>query len=498
MAILKSSSGYSYDTETGVRTNPDNTTVKLDKLTGKPIPLSSLEQTTPMNLPEEKQTLNPTITLTPLEAETKRIEDAASQSQSDYKKLLEDIGLAEARQGEYAEELGATENRLAYKDYENKLALEKRAFETQRRSLMENPGGMSQAGLMGTISDLEDKSLQRQADISILGNMALGKYNEAISIAKDKVELELKPLTRQLEYYKMVMEDNKELLSVSQRAKLESLYADVKAEEDKERTRLTEGNEMIINAIQGKAPQATIQKAKDLLAQGKSKTEIAGVLGNYGMSVSDRLDNQIKQAQLNKLIAPEKSELNELLSIKEAQDAGVPYGTTKGQLISQGGKVTNQQEILTLQDKLGNIESLINHKGLPNAVGTTALGRKAPFQIGQKQDFIAGVEQLVSRDTLDTLVNLKKAGGTLGALSDQERIMLQSAASKIGTWRQLKDGNVTGYKASESSFKKELETLKMLTQRALTEAGGDITDNYLNVLDGALQVNPYLQAGYEL
>lgn len=184
---------------------------------------------------------------------------------------------------------------------------------------------------------------------------------------------------------------------------------------------------------------------------------------------ADPLDRQIKQAQL--------ANLREKLS---------PTNTT-----------VDTSKITSLQDKIVNIDGLLTHSGLNNAVGTTALGRKAPFQIGQKQDFIAGVQQLVSRDTLDTLINLKKAGGTLGALSDQERIMLQSSASKIGTWaRTDKKGNVTGYKTSETSFINELNTIKRLSEKALNEAGGVSLDGYLNTIDSVLTVNPYIQAGY--
>ena len=87
---------------------------------------------------------------------------------------------------------------------------------------------------------------------------------------------------------------------------------------------------------------------------------------------------------------------------------------------------------------------------------------------GAGQDFAAGVTQLVNKETIDTLVNLKERGGTLGALSDQERILLQSAATKIGTWEVKENGIGTGeYNIDEASFKRELQTIKELAQKAL-------------------------------
>lgn len=138
--------------------------------------------------------------------------------------------------------------------------------------------------------------------------------------------------------------------------------------------------------------------------------------------------------------------------------------------------VKDTAAISNAQNKITAIDSLLTSPGFGGAVGIGPgfVRTAAPWNMGAKQDFIAGVEQLISKDTLDTLINLKKAGGTLGALSDQERIMLQNAASKISTWKLTDDkGKVTGYKISEDLFKKELENIKSLSQKALNEANAE-------------------------
>lgn len=183
---------------------------------------------------------------------------------------------------------------------------------------------------------------------------------------------------------------------------------------------------------------------------------------------SARLDNVLKNAQIRKI----NTEISQI---------GQPTASERKQM--EADEKAAMAAIPELQDKVSNIDKLLSHKGLGVSVGPTALfGRTTPFTAdvwsGQKADFIAGVEQLVSQDTLQTLLNLKAKGGTLGALSDAERIMLRSASSKIGTWTlKDKDGGVKGYSASESSFKKELETIKLLTERALKNAQGTILDD---------------------
>lgn len=130
----------------------------------------------------------------------------------------------------------------------------------------------------------------------------------------------------------------------------------------------------------------------------------------------------------------------------------------------------------TLTEKVGLINSLVNHAGLNSRVGPNSFSRNKfalADRFGTGQDFAAGVQQLVNKETIDTLVNLKARGGTLGALSDQERILLQTAATKIGGWEIKENGFGTGqWNIDETSFKKELETIKRLANKALVKAGG--------------------------
>ena len=124
--------------------------------------------------------------------------------------------------------------------------------------------------------------------------------------------------------------------------------------------------------------------------------------------------------------------------------------------------------IPALDDKIKAFEDLTTHSGLNSAVGPTFAQRIAIIDIaGAKDAFIGSVQQLVSKETIDTLISLKARGGTLGALSDQERIMLQNAATKIGGWAIADDkGRVSGYDIDEKTFIKELRTMKDLAIRA--------------------------------
>ncbi len=150
---------------------------------------------------------------------------------------------------------------------------------------------------------------------------------------------------------------------------------------------------------------------------------------------------------------------------------------------SEEDKLKSAMDVSVAQEKIKDVRALAEDEaGLEQAVGTIGLGRMGirSMLTGDKQDFIAGVQQAVSQETLDTLIELKSRGGTLGALSEKELAMLEGSASKIGTWAiRDKEGKVTGYKASEEDFKAELNKIAEVTDRVMkmkTEAGEELPD----------------------
>jgi len=79
--------------------------------------------------------------------------------------------------------------------------------------------------------------------------------------------------------------------------------------------------------------------------------------------------------------------------------------------------------------------------------------RNIPSITGAKSDNINTIKAIIGTETLNSLLNLKAQGGTLGAVSEKELSILQSSASRIGSAQVTdKSGNVTGYKMTEKQF----------------------------------------------
>lgn len=163
----------------------------------------------------------------------------------------------------------------------------------------------------------------------------------------------------------------------------------------------------------------------------------------------------------------------------------------------------NPATVQSLDDKLNLIDSILTSDGMGGAVGAYGVGRFTPFSADKdaRKEFAANVNRLVDQETLDTLLQLKKQGGSLGAVSEKELAILQNAATNFKTW-EIKDenGNPTGeYEVSEDLFKKELERVKMSTMRLRQAANGGQPRNfeefYILNQDKKEQINNLLRQG---
>lgn len=373
---------------------------------------------------------------------------------------------------------------------------EQHSLRRKLEAIEKNPEGLFGGALRDKMEDTRTESLRKQADLSIIQMGVQGRYDSAKEIADRAVAIQFERQERRIQGLNLLYGEYKDLFNTAEQRAFEAAQKERQDKIDEEKTLQTDIYKLALDAQKNGAPSSIVRS----VMQAKTREDAAAAVGQYG---TDPLDRALKRAQLAKLTAPS---IPDAPVLKEIDGVTMQWDGSKWiRPTGAGGGGEDEGVVLALQDKIGNINSLLDHAGLRDAVGTMAgINRSTPFSFskatGTKMDFIAGVQQLVSQDTLNTLINLKKEGGTLGALSDGERIMLQSAASRIGTW-SVKDKNdsVVGYNASEKDFKKELETIKTLTERALKEAGGDVVsgDSYLDTVEAALRsgINDYALYG---
>lgn len=200
------------------------------------------------------------------------------------------------------------------------------------------------------------------------------------------------------------------------------------------------------------------------------------------------LDDQLRRAQIAKIYSDmNNTGNNNTTAIKDIN--GVPTIITydgNGNLVNsvplQGAKDAAQVQQQQAQSKsnIDLINDILQKANDPKQVGIGANGLRNflvnPFS-SKKADFIAGVQQLTSQLSLDSLIRAKANGATFGALSEGELNILSNSASKFNSWAiKDKNGNVTGYNTSADSFKKELDKIGNFAKLDYILKGGNPAD----------------------
>lgn len=296
----------------------------------------------------------------------------------------------------------------------------------------------------------------KTSEIGVLNALALGKQGD-IQLAKDTaqqaVDLKYAPYKELIAIHKAQIEALQPILSADEKkqAREQELRGNLALKEIGKLQDMQ--SKYLSNAIEQGANPAVL----NAISKATTIEDIAKAGKGYEMSKADRLDLALKNAQLAKTNA-------DITKTTEISDKVNP-----------------------LLDKLQITNDLLkNTAGMRGVVGPNRIARAGLFNLstftGSEGDFIAGINQLTNQETLTTLLELKKAGGTLGALSEGEGKLLREAATKINSWaKKDKNGNVIGYKTTEKAFQKELNTLKKYTERAIVEAGGVLPEQIQSI-----------------
>lgn len=192
---------------------------------------------------------------------------------------------------------------------------------------------------------------------------------------------------------------------------------------------------------------------------------------------------------------------NEVVNAINAQGGKRIYGNDTETISDMNTQITDLQRLIYGQDANGNPLS-------PNQTGkyitdngkviNTEAGYKAisgPIQwgdlgSGQRGDALTIAGRVISSQTLKSLADAKAKGVTFGALSETELATAASAASNLAARADYTNGKLTGFKGSESEFKRDVETVISSLQKAISDKtgtnstlnnwGGTVVDTYTN------------------
>lgn len=360
--------------------------------------------------------------------------------------LLQEPGKTSLTAQQY-ENQGVNTAQTELKDINNQILSEQVALQRRLETMEKNPQGLESGALQDEMQRVKDESLKRQADLSVVQLSKQGRFDSAKEIADRAVAALTEARENKLNALNFLYSENKDLFTKAEQRAFEASQTQRQGELDFERDKLK--------------AELNDKRARSML----------------------EFEQQIKQS--DPLYALQIAKLRKEISL-----LGEPTATERK--ASAEALKEAQSSVPVMQDKINAVDLLKQHPGLNSRVGTTGFSRGA-FAIsdtlsGAGQDFAGGIHKLTGGLTLDNLIAAKARGATFGALSEGELKILADSATALNDW-EIKDDKGVGtgrWNIDENSFRKELDTIKQLTQRALVQSGQGLfdsdEDNALNEL----------------
>ncbi len=204
-----------------------------------------------------------------------------------------------------------------------------------------NPQGLFGGGLDQEVRRIQNESLSKVADLSIIQNSALRKYSTVKDIADRKIEAETEDLKTELDGLKFFYQENKDTLDKKeQRAYEEKIKAADRAYTETYNTKKELSDtklELLRSAAEQNAPAFVLQGIQNSLTAEDA-------IKNAGQYAGDILDRKLKQAQYDKIYKGISADPSQILAYAQqyASTGLIPTGIPKGTfgLISQVAKET--------------------------------------------------------------------------------------------------------------------------------------------------------------
>lgn len=287
---------------------PQSTTLTSSSLTPQPS----------FNLKQPDPSTQATGMLGYLDAYSQQTQAQAQQDKSNYNDSLNTYmkaALSADTEGGFLEQIKADTNVQGLKEEDTAISTairnEQYALSKRIEALRKNPHGMFGGALEDAINEAETESLSKQADMYIKQLAIHGKYEDALSFAKDAAKAMFERQEKRNEALKFNVEQNQDLFTASELRVANIMLADRNRELDMQRDmKLAEWEQKIkqsdplyqanlaktyaeiqkVRAESGGTDAKTLQKIQSQVGKaetvigkvGQAMNQISGVFGGLG------------------------------------------------------------------------------------------------------------------------------------------------------------------------------------------------------------------------
>lgn len=382
-------------------------------------------------------------------------EKEKSKSLKDYLGgLLGQKGETQLTAEAYAQQNGVDAVQKELNDINQQILQEQVGLQRQVEAIEKNPEGKFGGAIAQDVAKARTESLRRQADLSVIQMGIQGRYDSAKAIADRSIAVQLEKQKNLNEALRLNYEENKDLFTLKEQRAFESAQSDRERELAQKEADMKQISDLSIEALKAGVSTQVVSAIRN----SRTPAEAMSLLASTGIFApkAPAISTQVIEVGGKKFLINSKT----------------------GETIKEFG-VGDTNDITQQSQGKANIDlitGLVKDKKLSTAVGPNPLARVSFTEplTAARSNYIAGVEQLRSQLTLDSLISAKARGATFGALSEGELNVLSASASRLGTWAiKDKNGNVVGYKVNEKDFRKELDKINNFAKLDFILKGGD-------------------------
>lgn len=265
---------------------------------------------------------------------------------------MNDVGVVEDKQSQYEKEAGVDKFKKQRSEIQHAMEVESRVIKKNTDALLNDPT-LTRGMALRMAGEAERISASKMADLAITEKAYGGLYQEALDIAKEKVEIQTKPLKRKVEKLEFAYNQNKDYFNDVQKAKLEGLIKTEDRKYNEEVKKKEDIEKYAITALQNGASQEVAKRIRE----SKTTGEAIEALGIYA---SDPLERRLKQIQITK-------------ALQSLSDGTIPTqaGTGQRQLSeSEYKSFVSNQNVVTINDGARFRRALQDYKNAVEKYGT--------------------------------------------------------------------------------------------------------------------------------
>lgn len=348
-------------------------------------------------------------------------------------------------------------------------------------------------GIAGRQASIQRQTAIRRLGLNAMFQVATGNLALANQFVSDAVSVEFDPIREQIniDLQNLALIQNLPDLTASEKAQVEARNRTLQAQQIQVENDKAEREEIYSIGILARQFGATDEQVQAIFESGSREDAVL----NAGTSLQDPIAKvKLRNAQIDQIIKLNTIETNAYkLNLLKEFGGLTPEEFAKkikdqdkeDKALKDALEVTKAQG-RTLNDKVTLIDAILESKALDTVVGSNIFARGVARQKGAFSSLISGIagvvtfggttgiydeflgaddvvgliEQLVSKEFLQSLIDVKAQGATFGALQKAEQDALTNAAVAIGNARifsgEGENRRVIGYDMTEKRFKEEM------------------------------------------